>query len=46
MSNQLLPGQKHFVNQVDETGLGAVDAVADESAPSSCVVAPSFGWRW
>ena len=26
MSNQLLPGQKHFVNQVDETGLGAVDA--------------------
>ena len=31
MSNQLLPGQKHFVNQVDETGLGAVD----ESAPSS-----------
>ena len=35
MSNQLLPGQKHFVNQVDETGLGAVDAVADESAPSS-----------
>lgn len=30
-----LPGQEHFVNQVDETGLGAVDAVADESAPSS-----------
>ncbi|MDU7515768.1 MAG: ABC transporter permease, partial [Varibaculum cambriense] len=35
MSNQLLPGQDHFVNKVDETGLGAVDAVADESAPSS-----------
>ncbi len=28
-------GQEHFVSDVDETGLGAVDAVADESAPSS-----------
>ncbi|MDO5049807.1 MAG: ABC transporter permease [Actinomycetaceae bacterium] len=29
------PGQKHFVSEVDESGLGAVDAVADDSAPSS-----------
>lgn len=29
------PGQEHFVSDVDETGLGAVDAVADDSAPSS-----------
>ena len=28
-------GQAHFVSPTDETGLGAVDAVADESAPSS-----------
>lgn len=28
-------GQEHFVSDIDETGLGAVDAVADESAPSS-----------
>lgn len=28
-------GQEHFVSSVDETGLGAVDAVADESAPTS-----------
>ncbi|MCI1642588.1 MAG: ABC transporter permease [Actinomyces sp.] len=28
-------GQAHFVSDTDETGLGAVDAVADESAPSS-----------
>lgn len=28
-------GQAHFVSDVDETGLGAVDAVADDSAPSS-----------
>lgn len=28
-------GQIHYVSDVDETGLGAVDAVADESAPSS-----------
>lgn len=27
--------QKHFVSDTDETGLGAVDAVRDESAPSS-----------
>lgn len=31
----LRPGQEHFVAETDETGLGAVDAVADESAPSS-----------
>lgn len=29
------PGQEHFISDVDETGLGAVDAVKDESAPSS-----------
>lgn len=28
-------GQDHFVSDVDETGLGAVDAVKDDSAPSS-----------
>lgn len=32
---QYLPGQEHFVSDTDETGLGAVDAVADERAPSS-----------
>lgn len=35
MSNTILPGQEHYVSDVDETGLGAVDAVADDSAPSS-----------
>lgn len=30
-----LPGQESFVAATDEQGLGAVDAVADESAPSS-----------
>lgn len=29
------PGQDHYIAESDETGLGAVDAVADESAPSS-----------
>ncbi|MBE7338205.1 ABC transporter permease [Corynebacterium aurimucosum] len=29
------PGQEHFVSETDETGLGTVDAVKDESAPSS-----------
>ncbi|MDO4910472.1 MAG: ABC transporter permease [Corynebacterium sp.] len=29
------PGQERYVAETDETGLGAVDAVADESAPSS-----------
>ena len=28
-------GQEHYVSDIDETGLGAVDAVADESAPAS-----------
>lgn len=32
---KIYPGQEHFVDEVDETGLGAVDAVADDSAPSS-----------
>lgn len=34
MSN-IYPEQAHQVSEIDETGLGAVDAVADESAPSS-----------
>lgn len=29
------PGQDHFIAETDETGLGAVDAVADDSAPAS-----------
>lgn len=29
------PGQERYVSDTDETGLGAVDAVADDSAPSS-----------
>lgn len=29
------PGQDHFIAEEDETGLGAVDAVADDSAPTS-----------
>lgn len=29
------PGQDHFIAEDDETGLGAVDAVADDSAPTS-----------
>lgn len=29
------PGQEYFIAATDEAGLGAVDAVADESAPSS-----------
>ncbi len=29
------PGQERYVSKTDETGLGAVDAVADDSAPSS-----------
>ena len=29
------PGQERYVSPTDETGLGAVDAVADDSAPSS-----------
>lgn len=28
-------GQSHYVSEIDETGLGAVDAVPDDSAPSS-----------
>ena len=28
-------GQDHYVSDIDETGLGAVDAVPDEDAPSS-----------
>lgn len=32
---QTRPGQERYVSDTDETGLGAVDAVADDSAPSS-----------
>lgn len=35
------PDQAHFIAAVDETGLGAVDAVADESAPTS-----QWGQAW
>lgn len=44
MSDHLIPsrkiertraGQKRYISDTDETGLGAVDAVVDESAPSS-----------
>ncbi|MCF1694423.1 ABC transporter permease [Corynebacterium argentoratense] len=28
-------GQEHYIAETDETGLGAVDAVADDSAPAS-----------
>ncbi|OKL48651.1 ABC transporter permease [Boudabousia marimammalium] len=31
----ILAGQERYVSDVDETGLGAVDAVSDSSAPSS-----------
>ncbi|XCB30730.1 ABC transporter permease [Arcanobacterium hippocoleae] len=33
--SEIYEDQTHFVDEIDETGLGAVDAVADESAPSS-----------
>lgn len=32
---RVLRGQEYFIADTDETGLGAVDAVADDSAPSS-----------
>ena len=32
---EVLPGQEYYVSAVDEQGLGAVDAVPDDSAPSS-----------
>lgn len=35
METKSLPGQSHYVSEIDETGLGAVDAVADDRAPSS-----------
>lgn len=34
-NNHVLPGQDYFVAATDETGLGAVDAVPDDRAPSS-----------
>ncbi|WIM69403.1 ABC transporter permease [Corynebacterium suedekumii] len=33
--SELRPGQDHYIAETDETGLGAVDAVSDESAPVS-----------
>lgn len=42
MNNQkTYPGQEHHVSEVDETGLGAVDAVADDRPPASV-----FGEAW
>lgn len=35
MSKNVYKGQEHYVSEIDETGLGAVDAVRDESAPRS-----------
>ncbi|SPT53212.1 Glutathione transport system permease protein gsiD [Actinomyces bovis] len=35
LSAKARPGQKRFVAETDEQGLGAVDAVADETAPAS-----------
>ena len=32
---RLRRGQEYFIADTDETGLGAVDAVPDDSAPSS-----------
>ena len=45
MSNSVTPrrGQERFIADTDETGLGAVDAVADESAPTSVW---SEAWRY
>ncbi|STC70132.1 ABC transporter permease [Corynebacterium pilosum] len=40
---RLKRGQEYFVADTDETGLGAVDAVADDSAPSSQW---SEAWRY
>ncbi|MEF3323580.1 ABC transporter permease [Gulosibacter sp. GYB002] len=40
-SKGLRPGQERWVAETDETGLGAVDAVKDESAPRSM-----FGEAW
>lgn len=34
-ADRVLPGQDYFVAETDETGLGAVDAVPDDRAPSS-----------
>ncbi|MBV7363644.1 ABC transporter permease [Actinomycetaceae bacterium TAE3-ERU4] len=34
-TNSFFPGQDRYVSEVDETGLGAVDAVPDGSAPAS-----------
>ncbi|MDY5786430.1 MAG: ABC transporter permease [Corynebacterium sp.] len=35
LDTRLRRGQEYFIADTDETGLGAVDAVADDSAPSS-----------
>ena len=45
MSNSVTPrrGQERFIADTDETGLGAVDAVTDESAPTSVW---SEAWRY
>lgn len=38
---KVFPGQERWVSDTDETGLGAVDAVSDESAPRS-----AWGEAW
>lgn len=40
-SQKIYPGQEHHVSEIDETGLGAVDAVADDRPPASV-----FGEAW
>ncbi len=40
-NQQTYPGQEHHVSDIDETGLGAVDAVADDRPPASV-----FGEAW
>ena len=39
----VLPGQEHYHSDVDETGLGAVDAVSDERPPASML---GEAWRY
>lgn len=41
-TTHVYPGQAHYVSEIDETGLGAVDAVDDERAPASMW---SEAWR-
>lgn len=40
--NAVYPGQEHTFSDIDETGLGAVDAVADDRPPASMI---GEAWR-